>query len=405
MAITQTGAIYKAFSFDNVSLRNYGVYITGEAVYNAPERDVEMISIPGRNGAYALDRGRFENIEVIYPAGIFADNETDFAQAVSDLRNYLCSKKGYFRLSDEYNPDEYRMAVYKSGLEVLPAQLKAGEFEIIFECKPQRWLTSGETATTVANNGTLTNPTLFESSPMLEVTGYGDIGINGETVTVQNSQLGETDVTASISDATVTLNTTNLNTEDSIYVKELGYPFVSVNMHTSSRSTVNRRGTSSNGSVTFSRQSVYDVAFLIVPSGIDFVKGTNKTVQTKIPLTIVVGGTEYSDAEIKVTTTYTASSDTVTMSVTRTNMPSATYTTTYNWAKFYGNSTKTLLPTPMYIDLDIGEAYGTINSEITSFNNIVSMPAELPKLKSGTNTFTKSNTVTQLKVVPRWWKV
>ena len=175
MAITQTGAMYKSLSFDNTPSRSYGVYITGEAVYNAPERAVEMISIPGRNGAFALDQGRFENIEVSYPAGIFADNEADFAQAVSDFRNFLCSKKGYCRLTDEYNPSEYRMAVYKSGLEVDPAQLRAGEFTITFDCKPQRWLTSGETATAVASGGTVTNPTLFESSPMLEVTGYGNI--------------------------------------------------------------------------------------------------------------------------------------------------------------------------------------------------------------------------------------
>ena len=91
MAITQTGAIFKSFSFDNTSSRNYGIYITGEAVYNAPERAVEMVSIPGRNGALALDEGRFENIEVSYPAGIFAESETDFANAVSDFRNFLCS--------------------------------------------------------------------------------------------------------------------------------------------------------------------------------------------------------------------------------------------------------------------------------------------------------------------------
>lgn len=145
MAVTQTGAMYKSLTFDNKTSREYGVYITGEAVYNAPERAVEMISIPGRNGAFALDQGRFENIEVSYPAGIFAENETDFAQAVSDFRNFLCSKRGYCRLTDEYNPNEYRMAVYKSGLEVDPAQLRAGEFTITFECKPQRWLTDGET--------------------------------------------------------------------------------------------------------------------------------------------------------------------------------------------------------------------------------------------------------------------
>ena len=82
MAIAPTGDIFKTLEFDGESSKSYGVYITGEAVYNAPEKDVEMISIPGRNGSFALDKGRFENIEVTYPAGIFATNEFDFATAV-----------------------------------------------------------------------------------------------------------------------------------------------------------------------------------------------------------------------------------------------------------------------------------------------------------------------------------
>ena len=49
MAVATTGAIYKSLSFDGVESRNFGVYITGEAVYNAPTRDVEMVSIPGRS--------------------------------------------------------------------------------------------------------------------------------------------------------------------------------------------------------------------------------------------------------------------------------------------------------------------------------------------------------------------
>lgn len=165
MAINQTGAIYKSLEFDGESSRTYGVYITGAAVYNAPTRDVEMIAIPGRNGAFALDRGRFENITVTYPAGIFADTETDFAKAISDFRNFLCSRSGYCRLTDEYNPNEYRLAVYKSGLEVEPALLRAGEFEIVFECKPQRWLTSGESAVTVGEWSEWET----ESGPIVEI--------------------------------------------------------------------------------------------------------------------------------------------------------------------------------------------------------------------------------------------
>ena len=81
MGVNPTPTNYKALTFGGSCSRNYGVYITGEGVFNAPERAIEMISIPGRNGAFALDKGRFENIEVTYPAGIVADNQADFAKA------------------------------------------------------------------------------------------------------------------------------------------------------------------------------------------------------------------------------------------------------------------------------------------------------------------------------------
>ena len=408
MAVAPTGAIYKALSFDNVSSRTYGVYITGQAVYNAPTRDVEMISIPGRNGAFALDKGRFENIEVSYPAGIFADNETDFAEAISDFRNFLCSRNGYVRLTDEYNPNEYRMAIYKSGLEVTPAQLKAGEFEIIFDCKPQRWLTSGETAITVASGDTVTNPTLFESSPMLEVVGYGDIGIGGETITISNSSLGEIDITESISDAVVNINTTNLNTGNAIYKKDNNLPYVRVEISTpGSMLKVIQPKTDpvDNCTCWVSKLSNSSYAVSITPTLDSFAKGTGRIQTATVPLHITIDSTSYNTAVLYVDTIYTPSSDTIELSVRQSYMPTATYTYTYYQTRFYGDSTKTLLPNPMYIDLDFGEAYGLINGEAMSFNNIVTMPAELPTLQPGANTITKSNTITSLKVVPRWWKV
>ena len=190
MAIAPAGAIYKSLTFDGKTSREYGVYITGQAVFNAPERDVEMVEIPGRNGAFALDHGRFQNIEVTYPAGIFAENDADFAQAISDFRNWLCSRQGYVKLTDDYNPNEYRLAIYKSGLEVTAEQLEAGEFEIVFECKPQRFLTSGDTAVEVTSGDTITNPTLFNASPLLEVTGHGEISWDSQTISVSNVPIG-----------------------------------------------------------------------------------------------------------------------------------------------------------------------------------------------------------------------
>lgn len=138
-------AVFNSLTFDGENSLDYGVYITGEAVYNAPERAVEMISIPGRNGAIALDQGRFENIEVTYPAGTFGDDQPEFASKIRAFRNALASRFNYIKLTDSYHPDEYRLGLYKSGLTTTPVQRsKAGEFPIVFNCKPQRFLTSGE---------------------------------------------------------------------------------------------------------------------------------------------------------------------------------------------------------------------------------------------------------------------
>lgn len=138
-------AIFKALTFDGVNSLDYGIYITGEAVYNAPERAVEMVNIPGKNGALALDQGRFENIEVTYHAGCFADSQADFADKVMKFRNALASRYTYKRLTDEYHPDEYRLGLYKSGLDVDAVRYgTAGEFNIVFDCKPQRFLVDGD---------------------------------------------------------------------------------------------------------------------------------------------------------------------------------------------------------------------------------------------------------------------
>ena len=213
-------APYKTFTFDGESSADYGVYITGEGVFNAPERAVEMVDIPGRNGSYALDQGRFSNIEVTYTAGMVDDSETDFADRLADVRNWLCSKKGYVRLEDEYNPDEYRMAVYSSGISVEHVDLKTGEFEISFDCKPQRWLKSGETATAVANNGTLTNPTLFDAEPLLEVKGYGGIEFNGYDIEIISETLGHITLVDFGTASTQAINNSLYRTNDAMNIGE-----------------------------------------------------------------------------------------------------------------------------------------------------------------------------------------
>ena len=152
-------------TFDGISTADYGVEISGEGVFDAPARVYEMIEIPGRNGALAIDQGRYENAVVTYPAYNYEADLSTFAQRLSDLRNALGSRTGYKRLTDTFHPDEYRLGIFKSGLEVKPVKYNtASEFDITFDCKPQRYLTSGETqvdVTSAAHQVRSGNPIYF----------------------------------------------------------------------------------------------------------------------------------------------------------------------------------------------------------------------------------------------------
>lgn len=417
MAIAPTGDIFKGFEFDGESSKDYGVYITGEAVYNAPTRDVEMISIPGRNGAFALDGGRFENIEVTYPAGIFADDETNFAEAISDFRNYLCSRNGYVRLSDEYHPNEYRMAIYKSGLEVSPAQLKAGEFNIVFDCKPQRWLTAGETEITVADGETLANPTLFDASPLLEVKGYGTISFGNYAIELENVSMGNVTIVDSFnftgSETVINVSSAFLNTGDTISISSMLLEWF-LWRNVSSVTSVGFDSTADSATgVTSDFSGLYGrYCYTKFPS-ISFTNGTSGSYSnmTTINGHYTIGSTSTSfTATITTSVTYNATAGTITISRTANNVPSQVRIT-YNddnsvVGDITGDSTKSALGDPTYIDCDIAEAYRIESSgEIVSLNRYIDLGSNLPKLAKGNNLFALDNTITELKIVPRWWKI
>ena len=132
-------------TFDGINTADYGIEISGEGTFNSPERDVTMVTVPGRNGQLTLDNGRFENIEVVYPAYSYETDLPSFADQLRALRNDFGAKTGYRRLEDTFNPNEYRMGVYKSGLEYDVLKYNtAAQFDLKFDCKPQRFLTSGE---------------------------------------------------------------------------------------------------------------------------------------------------------------------------------------------------------------------------------------------------------------------
>lgn len=428
MAVMQNSII-----FGGVDSADFGIYISGEGVFDAPKRAVEVIQVPGRNGAITIDQGYYENIRVTYPAFNYEVDLETFSNQLEAFRNAICSQIGYQRLTDTIHPDEYRMAVYYEGLEIKPIMYNtAATFDIVFDCKPQRWLTSGETVTTVANNGTLTNPTLYDSGPLLQFNGYGTITFNGYTIDVNDPFRGD-----------VVLVAPQIYTyTDGAYDPDAGIPYAYEEIEPIDVAQY-------DDTITIGQMTFYWVLYLqdneygdekigtVTATGSGALGGkttilsrANRTLHMR---TIV-------DAATVTPWDVTQEAHTVTLNVSYTSNGAKTKTMTYNlgyqfsaeggdvfkveytnepgassyeplemWVERIAtrgisvDSTVSVLGNPTYIDCEIGECYKIENGEVIDLNSRIDLGSDLPKLAPGTNTFTKSNTVTQLKVTPRWW--
>lgn len=187
-----------SLTFNSINSLAYGVYISGTGAFNAPSRDREMIEVPGRNGDIINDRGRYRNIEVTYPAFIIKD----FADKVRTWANKILEPIDYVRLEDTYNPDEYRLAVLSQGMEVNPVSwLAAGSFDLIFNCRPERFLKIGDTVQTFTADGTITNPTDMTAKPLIRVYGTGKVEVNGTEITIASHSLSYIDIDCDLQEA------------------------------------------------------------------------------------------------------------------------------------------------------------------------------------------------------------
>ena len=212
------------FIYNGKSTKDFGVYISGLNTYNAPERDVDVISVDGRNGDLLIDNGRYKNIDVVYPAFIY----DEFSANIEGFRNFLLTQIGYKRLEDTYHPEEYRMARVKGELSVGAVEtLEAGQFDITFDCKPQRFLKSGEHPIEVTEATQINNPTYNAAKPLLYVYGDGVFHIGDYDVEVEEHEYEYMIIDCDMMDAYY--ETHNLNGYISLGGK--GFPQLETGVH------------------------------------------------------------------------------------------------------------------------------------------------------------------------------
>ena len=183
--------------YNGKPLSDFGLYISGNGTFNSPERDVTKVEVPGKSGDLIFDNGRFKNVTITYRDSFILEEDHDefiFARKMRELSSFIKSSPGYHRLEDTYHPDEYRLAICTTGLDPEVYNLVGGVFDLEFDCKPQRFLKSGEAPVTFTSAGRILNPTSLSSKPLIRVYGYGSVGIGNETITISSNSNAYIDI-------------------------------------------------------------------------------------------------------------------------------------------------------------------------------------------------------------------
>ena len=184
---------------NEINSKDYGVLLTDADIYGKPERDIQSVSVAGRNGDLLLDNNRYKNVKVSYPCIILDNFDRNYSEIIDRL-SQLSDK--YVRIEDSFNPDIFIMARYTGATSPKKVERygKDGIFNLTFDRKPQKYLKSGEYYDIINSGTTLYNQYFTEAKPLIRAYGTGTFTIGG--VSIQITTANEyTDIDCEIMEA------------------------------------------------------------------------------------------------------------------------------------------------------------------------------------------------------------
>lgn len=169
------------FTYNGTTSSTYGIFIEHRPVMSFPKRVIESIAVPGRSGNLLFDTGAYENVTLTYQVAY----KGSVRPTGVDIATWLY-QNDYLTLTDTYEPSYFRKAVYVSPLNVTDIINVAGRATITFDCKPQRYLLSGQTVLSPTKGSSISNA-YQPSLPIITLSGNGTLTVGSRTVVISGN--------------------------------------------------------------------------------------------------------------------------------------------------------------------------------------------------------------------------
>lgn len=159
---------------NGVDLSKFGVMIEHYPTETHAQRKVDTVSIPGRNGDLIFMQDAFHNVTEKLDIAIKASHGRTRDENISKLCDVLLCSKGYVRIECDgwakHNGENiFRLGYYSGTLDLQSILGRYGRTTLTFNCKPQRYLKSGEQEIVLPNGiHYIKNPTAYIAYPIVK---------------------------------------------------------------------------------------------------------------------------------------------------------------------------------------------------------------------------------------------
>ena len=204
------------FTYKGKNSHDMGLQIDGNLEFSSPCRDVNLVSVAGRNGDLVMDNGRFEAITKTINCRLKTTDES-VEQLTNRIHNWLLTDVGYHDFLWSGDPEFTYRAMVENGVRTQRVLSKLARIALKFRIHPIKYLTTGLTEQRITSGAIINNPFNLAAKPIIRVVGTGTLDF-----TIGSKQFSLRDIAHGITVDSESMTVSSFNSEDMEFDKLFG---------------------------------------------------------------------------------------------------------------------------------------------------------------------------------------
>jgi len=165
------------FIYKGIRSIDMGLQIDGNLTFESPRRDLNLVSVAGRDGDLVMDNGRYNSITRTINCRLRTTNE-NVETVINRIHNWLAIDVNFHDFSWSGDPGFTYKAMIENPTRTQRVLVKLARIALNFRVHPIKYLTSSLNEQVVASGTNVENPFQLASKPVIRVVGSGNIIIN-----------------------------------------------------------------------------------------------------------------------------------------------------------------------------------------------------------------------------------